>query len=131
MKSCKIEIVTFTRGERMRFAADGVLEEREAGFTAHYPQESDRARLTLDGGSLLMQRSGESELRALFREGEHGHFHFGIGENAGAVPMHTEVCSATRSRDGWRIGLKYRLKFGEENEIFRLKIAVNIISEEQ
>ena len=55
MKSCKIEIVTFTRGERMRFAADGVLEEREAGFTAHYPQESPAAFVETHGEEIREQ----------------------------------------------------------------------------
>ncbi len=131
MKTCKIEIVTFTEGERSRFTAVGRLEERTDGFAAVYPAERDEARLELGGDSLVMHRRGGSELHARFCAGETGEFRVGLDDRFGVIPLHTQTCAARRVSDGWRIALAYRLQFEGEVRIFRLHIAVNIISEEQ
>lgn len=36
MKTCSIEIVTFTRGERLHTVTNGTLEEHPQGFTLFY-----------------------------------------------------------------------------------------------
>lgn len=130
MKACRVEIVTFADGERSYFNAGGQLSERENGFTAIYPVEEDVARLELDGSALVMLRSGGSRLQARFSSGEPGELLIGLSEASGGIPLQTHVCSARRTKDGWRILLHYRL-MSETERVFRLHIAVNIISEEQ
>lgn len=131
MKTCSIEIVTFTRGERLHTVTNGTLEEHPQGFTLFYTQESEPVCLCCRGQTVFMERQGESQLSAFFSTNDEGVFSFGLGQNAGTVPLQTEICSVRALRDGWRITLKYRLMFNNQPEIFRLKIAVNIISEEQ
>lgn len=131
MKSCSVEIVTFARGERLHTVSKGALEEHPHGFTLHYMQESDPVTLCCRDQTVSMQRQGDHLLSAFFSAEEAGEFSFGLGQNRGAVPLQTEICSVRAMRDGWRIALKYRLYFENQPEIFRLKIAVNVISEEQ
>ncbi len=131
MKTCRVEIVTFTEGERSRFTAVGQIAEHSEGFSAVYPAEEDEARLELAGDTLVMHRRGGSELHARFRTGEAGEFRIGLMEQSGRIPLDTQICTARRTSDGWRVALKYCLRFEGEVRIFRLNIAVNIISEEQ
>ena len=131
MKACTVEIVTFTRGKRSRFASRGTFCGEADGFTAVYPEDGDEARLELRGRSLSMDRRGACGLHVRFSEGETGEFLIGLENGSGSVPVHTEVCAPRRTRDGWRIALRYRMLFADEIQIFRLNIAVNIITEEQ
>ena len=85
----------------------------------------------LAGDTLVMHRRGGSELHARFRTGEAGEFRIGLMEQSGRIPLDTQICTARRTSDGWRVALKYCLRFEGEVRIFRLNIAVNIISEEQ
>mgnify|MGYP001025162849 FL=1 len=130
MKACRVEIVTFAGGNRSRFTSVGSFCEREDGFTAVYSDEGDEVLLGLSGNALTMDRQGGNAIRAHFSEGETGELSIGCPDGSGGVPMITEVCAARRMRDGWRIALRYRLMFAEV-QIYRLTIAVNIISEEQ
>ena len=130
MKLCDTEIVTFTEGGRSRFVANGALTEQEDGFTAAYFAEGDRVRLVLSGRSLVMQRQGNNGLHVKFSPGETGVMTLGIAEGTGSVPVSTEVCTVRRAKEGWRIALRYRLLFADVR-IFRVNIAVSIISEEQ
>lgn len=131
MKDCSVEIVTFTEGERSRFTAVGRLQEHSGGFTAVYPTQEDEAQLVFSEGALVMRRRGGSELHARFAAGEAGTLFVGVCGHAGDIPLETQICTARRTPDGWRVALKYRLRFEDEVRIFRLHIAVNIISEEQ
>lgn len=131
MKGCNVEIVTFTEGERSRFTAVGRVQEHSGGFTAVYPTQEDEAQLIFSEGALVMRRRGGSELQARFAAGQTGALSVGVCGHAGNIPLETQICTARRTPDGWRIALKYRLRFEDEVRIFRLHIAVNIISEEQ
>ena len=130
MKACRVEIVTFAGGTHSRFSFVGSFCGREDGFTAVYSNEGDEVRLELSGNALTMDRHGGSAIRAHFSEGESGKMSIGCPDGSGVVPMITEVCAARRMRDGWRITLRYRLMFAEV-QIYRMIIAVSIISEEQ
>ena len=72
MKTCSIEIVTFTRGERLHTVTNGTLEEHPQGFTLFYTQESDPVCLNCRDQTVFMERQGESQLSAFFSTNDEG-----------------------------------------------------------
>ena len=130
MDMCRVEIVTFTDGRRSRFTADAAYSCTADGFSAAYQAEGDDVLLTLEGSALSMRRRGASELFVTFSCSEESAMSVGTQGMRGSVPVRTQVCTARRVTGGWRITLRYSLLF-DTVQMFRLHIAVNVISEEK
>lgn len=128
MELCDTEIVTFTAGQRSRFCARGTLLREGDVCRVCYVQDGDRVTLTVREQSLSMEREGV--LRADFVRGARTSMALLAGERRGEIPVETEQVGIRMADGGLHMMLRYRLCFAEAEQVFTLKIAVRIISEE-
>ncbi len=129
MEDCRVEIVTQTEGRRTRFSARGLLS-RGTPSTVTYAGEDGETVLTVCKEFLGMRRTGETASEARFCVGEEGQFRLTALGKTAALPLVTERYRAVFRKDGIFLHLVYKL-FYPSPQIFSLKIAIRIISEEE
>ena len=131
MKICDTEFVTETEGSRSRFAARGNLFETDEGLHLRYEHDGDPATLVWRQNALTVERKGKFSFYAVFRAGEKSALCITEQGAAGEIPVHTDVCKLRKFGDGYRLWLLYRFQYPQRSQVFRLKIALKVISEEQ
>ena len=129
MEHCETEIVTFACGRRSRFRARGVLERGAEQVCIRYRDEGDAVTLTLQGGTLAVERAGK--LSARFCEGEETRMTLYAAGMCGEAAVRTEKLRVSHRAEGLCIVLCYRLRFSAGEQSYALKIAAEVISEEE
>ena len=131
MKLCDTEIIMASEGKRNRFAVRGTVDEScEGSFVLRYEHEGDSVAVEVSDGALCITRRGGAAYSICCRTDTETELRLQLPGRNASVPVQTDRFLVRRFQNGYRIALAYRLLYADGAQLFRINIALRIISEE-